>query len=45
MRTLGVEVVERPMISSASRYARHSPERLGEVTMELYEERADTKIF
>lgn len=42
---LGVEVVERPMISSTSRYARHSPERLGEVTMELYQERADTKIF
>ena len=42
---LGVEVVERPMISSASRYARHSPERLGEVTMELYQERAETKIF
>ncbi len=45
IEALGVEVVERPMISSASRYARHSPERLGEVTMELYEERADTKIF
>lgn len=42
---LGVEVVERPMISSASRYARHSPERLAQVTMELYEERADTKVF
>ncbi|MCI8474967.1 MAG: YvcK family protein [Oscillospiraceae bacterium] len=45
IEALGVEVVERPMISSASRYARHSPERLGEVTMELYEERADTKVF
>lgn len=45
IEALGVEVVERPMISSASRYARHSPERLGEVAMELYEERADTKIF
>ena len=45
IEALGVEGVERPMISSASRYARHSPERLGEVTMELYEERADTKIF
>ena len=45
IEALGVEVVERPMISSASRYARHSPERLGEVVMEIYEERADTKIF
>ena len=45
IEALGVEVVERPMISSTSRYARHSPERLGEVTMELYQERADTKVF
>lgn len=45
IEALGVEVVERPMISVAARYARHSPERLGEVTMELYEERADTKVF
>lgn len=45
IEALGVEVVERPMISEASRYARHSPERLGEITMELYEERADTKVF
>lgn len=45
IRAMGVEVVERPMLSSASRYARHSPERLGEVVMEIYEERADTKVF
>lgn len=45
IEALGVEVVERPMISTAARYARHSPERLGEVVMELYEERAQTKIF
>ncbi len=42
---LGVEVVERPMISGSSQYARHSPEVLGRTVMELYEERADTKIF
>ena len=42
---LGVEVVERPMISADALYARHSPERLGRMAMELYEERADTKIF
>lgn len=42
---LGVEVVERPMLSTATRYARHSPDRLSQVVMELYEERADTKIF
>ena len=45
IEALGVEVVERPMISTAARYARHSSERLSEVTMELYEERAQTKIF
>ena len=45
IEALGVEVVERPMISTAARYARHSPERLGEVVMEIYEERADTKVF
>ena len=45
VEALGVEVVERPMISGSSQYARHSPEVLGRTVMELYEERADTKIF
>lgn len=45
VEALGVEVVERPMISGQSRYARHSPEVLGRTVIELYEERADTKIF
>jgi len=45
VEALGVEVVERPMISGASRYARHSPEVLGRTVMDLYEERAHTKIF
>ena len=42
---LGVEVVERPMLSTGTRYARHSPDRLSQVVMELYGERAETKIF
>ena len=42
---LGVEVVERPMLSTGTQYARHSSDRLSQVVMELYEERADTKIF
>ena len=42
---LGVEVVERPMLSTATRYARHSPDRLGQVVMELYGDRAETKVF
>ncbi len=45
VEALGVEVVERPMISGASQYARHSPEVLGRTVIELYQERADTKIF
>ena len=45
VEALGVEVVERPMISGSSQYARHSPEVLGRTVMELYEERAETKIF
>ena len=43
--SLGVEVVERPMLSTGTRYARHSPDRLSQVVMELYRERAETKIF
>ncbi len=45
IEAMGVEVVERPMLSGTSIYARHSADRLGEVVMEIYEERADTKIF
>ena len=45
IEAMGVEVVERPMLSSTSIYARHSAERLGEVVMEIYEERAKTKVF
>jgi len=45
VRALGVEVVERPLASQTQDYARHSIERLGEAVMELYEERAHTKIF
>ncbi len=42
---LGVEVVERPMLSTGTQYARHSSDRLSQVVMELYEERAETKVF
>lgn len=45
VEALGVEVVERPMLSEHSEFARHSAERLGEVVMEIYRERADTRIF
>jgi hypothetical protein len=33
------------MLSTGTRYARHSPDRLSQVVMELYGERAETKIF
>lgn len=42
---MGVDVVTRPMLSDSSPYARHSAERLGEVVMEIYAERAETRIF
>ena len=42
---LGVEVVERPALSADTTYARHSPDRLAGIIMDLYEERARTRIF
>jgi len=42
---LGVEVVERPLASTTQDYARHSIDRLAQAVMDLYEERAHTKIF
>ena len=45
IEALGVEVVERPLASETQDYARHSVRRLAQAVMELYSERADTKIF
>jgi len=45
VEALGIEVVERPTISEDTQYARHAPDRLAQAIMELYEERAETKIF
>lgn len=42
---LGVELVERPLSSETSDYARHSVTRLAQAIMELYRERAQTKVF
>ena len=42
---LGVEVVGRPTVSTGTLYARHDPDRLARAVMELYEERAETRIF
>ena len=42
---LGVELVERPLASETSDYARHSFARLSAAVMELYNDRAHTRIF
>lgn len=45
IEALGVEVVTRPLASETLNYARHSFARLAKAVMELYEERAHTRIF
>lgn len=45
VEALGVELVERPLSSETSDYARHSVTRLAQAVMELYRERAETKVF
>jgi len=45
IEAMGVEVVERPVSSETSDYARHSVRRLAQAVMEIYCDRADTRIF
>ena len=45
IEALGVEVAERPLASETLNYARHSFARLSAAVMEIYRERADTRIF
>ena len=42
---MGVEIVERPLVSDTSEYARHCPICLARAIMELYQERGDMRIF
>ena len=42
---LGVELVTRPLASETSDYARHSIARLAAAVMEIYGDRAQTRIF
>ena len=42
---LGVEVVERPLVSETSEFARHDPACLTRAIVELYQERGDMRIF
>ncbi len=45
VRGMGVQIVRRPLSSDTSEYARHCPAKLAAAVMELYQERAETKIF
>ena len=42
---MGVELVERALVSDTSDYARHDPACLARAIMELYQDRADMRIF
>ena len=42
---LGAEVVFRPLMDMECGYARHSGVKVAQAVLELYEQRADTKIF
>ncbi len=45
LANMGVAVVERPLTSEGAQYARHDPQRLGEAVLEIYRDRAETKVF
>jgi uncharacterized cofD-like protein len=45
VEALGAEVVERPLTDDESDYARHSGLKVGQAVLELYHQRAETKIF
>lgn len=45
VEALGVELIERELASETSDFARHSVTRLARTVMELYRERAQTRIF
>ena len=42
---MGIEVAERPLVADTTDYARHSPDRLARAVLEIYRERAETKVF
>ena len=45
MELLGAEVVCRPLLDMDCGYARHSGVKAARAVLELYEQRADTRIF
>lgn len=42
---LGAEVVYRPLMDMGCGYARHSGVKVAQAVVDLYQQRADTKIF
>ena len=45
IEAMGVEVITRPVSSEPPNYARHSTARLAQAIMDIYRERASTRIF
>ena len=45
LELLGAELVYRPLMDPDCGYARHSGEKVAQAVLELYRQRADTKIF
>ena len=45
IEAMNIEVIERPLASETSDFARHSSNRLAQAIMEIYRERAETKVF
>ncbi len=45
IEAMGIEVAERPLVADTTDYARHSPDRLARAVLEIYRERAETKVF
>lgn len=45
VEAMGVELAARSLVSSGSGFARHSPDKLAIAVMELYRERAQTKVY
>ena len=45
IESMGIEVEERAVVADAADYARHSPDRLAQTILEIYRERAETKVF
>ena len=45
IEAMGVELIMRPLSSETLDYARHSSARLAQAIMDIYQDRAHTKIF